>query len=192
MNLGHGVQESQVEEPAGHITHKRARPFVVRTLQSPAHQGRPQPPVVSASYRSSSRSASTSRFGSNAEVLGTNAGTRQWRSWVASVIMGAEGALFSLLSREQELSLLLPASSSVESNVTGEGEGDVRAVLAEGSRNRRTASHALNADSSRSHSLLTLHVLGTYGGGGGGGGGGSDLCGAFRVRCQSTTFVTNS
>ncbi|EEY70296.1 kinesin-like protein [Phytophthora infestans T30-4] len=35
---------------------------------------------------------------------------------------------------------------------------DVLAVVAEGHRNRRVASHKTNADSSRSHSLLTVHV----------------------------------
>ncbi|KAF4045917.1 Kinesin motor domain [Phytophthora infestans] len=35
---------------------------------------------------------------------------------------------------------------------------DVLAVVAEGHRNRRVASHNTNADSSRSHSLLTVHV----------------------------------
>ncbi|KAG3174613.1 hypothetical protein PC128_g18000 [Phytophthora cactorum] len=35
---------------------------------------------------------------------------------------------------------------------------DVLAVVAEGHRNRHVASHSMNADSSRSHSLLTVHV----------------------------------
>ena len=35
---------------------------------------------------------------------------------------------------------------------------DVEAVLAEGNANRSRAAHDLNQDSSRSHSLLTLHV----------------------------------
>ena len=81
--------------------------------------------LVSAAYRSSCGSGPISHLGPNAAVIGT----RQWRSSVDSVIMGAEGALFSLLSREQELSLLLPASSSVESNATGEGEGDVEGLV---------------------------------------------------------------
>jgi len=41
-----------------------------------------------------------------------------------------------------------------------EGLSDVMAVLEEGHLNRRRASHDLNQDSSRSHSLLTLHVHG--------------------------------
>lgn len=41
-----------------------------------------------------------------------------------------------------------------------ESVSDVNAVLDEGSLNRRRASHELNADSSRSHSLLVLHVSG--------------------------------
>jgi len=40
-----------------------------------------------------------------------------------------------------------------------EALSDVTAVLEEGHQNRRRASHDLNQDSSRSHSLLTLHVL---------------------------------
>ncbi|KAG6957912.1 hypothetical protein JG688_00010753 [Phytophthora aleatoria] len=35
---------------------------------------------------------------------------------------------------------------------------DVLAVVTEGHRNRHVASHSMNADSSRSHSLLTVHV----------------------------------
>jgi len=41
-----------------------------------------------------------------------------------------------------------------------ESLSDVNAVLEEGNQNRRRASHELNADSSRSHSLLMLHVSG--------------------------------
>jgi hypothetical protein len=37
---------------------------------------------------------------------------------------------------------------------------DVQAVVDEGHRNRRRAAHDLNADSSRSHSLLVLHLAG--------------------------------
>lgn len=43
---------------------------------------------------------------------------------------------------------------------------DVTAVLEEGHTNRRRASHELNQDSSRSHSILTLHVLGQISGSG--------------------------
>ena len=35
---------------------------------------------------------------------------------------------------------------------------DVLAVISEGHRNRRIGSHELNKDSSRSHSLLTVHL----------------------------------
>ena len=37
-------------------------------------------------------------------------------------------------------------------------EGDMMAVLDEGLRNRRSASHDLNKDSSRSHALFTIYV----------------------------------
>jgi hypothetical protein len=46
-----------------------------------------------------------------------------------------------------------------------ESLSDVNAVLEEGNQNRRRASHELNADSSRSHSLLMLHVSGPARGG---------------------------
>ena len=39
-----------------------------------------------------------------------------------------------------------------------ENTSDVMAVVKEGHRNRRVGSHELNMDSSRSHSLLTLHL----------------------------------
>lgn len=35
---------------------------------------------------------------------------------------------------------------------------DIMAVVDEGNSNRRVSSHLLNTDSSRSHSLLTLHL----------------------------------
>jgi kinesin family member 12 len=36
---------------------------------------------------------------------------------------------------------------------------DLMAVLTEGLRNRKTGSHDLNKDSSRSHSILTVYVI---------------------------------
>jgi hypothetical protein len=37
---------------------------------------------------------------------------------------------------------------------------DLVAVLHEGVKNRKTGSHEMNADSSRSHSILTVYVVG--------------------------------
>ena len=37
---------------------------------------------------------------------------------------------------------------------------DLVAVLHEGMKHRRTGSHELNKDSSRSHSILTVYVIG--------------------------------
>ena len=39
-----------------------------------------------------------------------------------------------------------------------ENVDDVMAVVSEGHRNRRVGSHEMNMDSSRSHSLLTIHL----------------------------------
>eukprot|EP00736_Rhodelphis_marinus_P012227 Rmarinus@m.24264 len=39
-----------------------------------------------------------------------------------------------------------------------ESQGDLLAVMSEGIRNRRVGSHELNKDSTRAHSLLTIHV----------------------------------
>jgi hypothetical protein len=37
---------------------------------------------------------------------------------------------------------------------------DALAIVSEGTRNRRVGSHELNKDSSRSHSIMTVHVVG--------------------------------
>ncbi|CAM9829995.1 unnamed protein product, partial [Heterosigma akashiwo] len=42
------------------------------------------------------------------------------------------------------------------------GRADLRAAAAEGVRKRRTSGHARNADSSRSHAMLTVHVQGEW------------------------------
>jgi hypothetical protein len=39
------------------------------------------------------------------------------------------------------------------------GQEDIIAVLHEGMKNRHSGSHALNQDSSRSHSLLTVYLI---------------------------------
>ena len=36
---------------------------------------------------------------------------------------------------------------------------DMRAVLNEGMKNRKTGKHDLNSDSSRSHSILTVYLI---------------------------------
>ena len=66
---------------------------------------------------------------------------------------------------------------------------ELLSVVAEGSRRRAVASHALNADSSRSHALLTLHIETCSGGSGGGASTGgnvlTDACGGLPLTRRS-------